>query len=672
LFIRLAVAAAAAVALVSVTAVSSTGQTSPFFVGFVEDLPKQIGSDAVTPAASLGARGLALTLLWVPGQTQIGAADAAGLDRAVGAASGMRVVLVVHALQGSQAPQDALARDQYCGYVRNVLGRYTSVRDVVIWNEPNKSLFWSPQLGADGSSAAPGAYQALLARCWDVLHAAVPGVNVIGLALSPNGNDNAGSHSPGAFIRAVGDAYRASGRQRPIMDTVGYHAYGLDAAERPWRKHVGAKPIGQGDWNKLMYNLWLAFNGTPQPIPGQSGVSIWYLEAGFQTAVDAEKAGAYTGTENVKVVPDSAGGEPESPPPAETSAAPDQHTQVLDSIRLAVCQPYVAAYFNFLLFDEPGLGGWQSGAYWADRTPKDSAPAFRQAIGEANTVSVNCDTLKGGRPSADFMPPSTPTGLAGTAGRDPLRVDLTWSASTDDASPISYRIYRNGVHVGTSTTTSWTNKTVAEVTTYSYAVRAIDAAGNLGDPSAPVSVTTPDVTAPSAPVGLTAAGHGDPARVELAWTASSDNVGVTAYEIARDGIVLGSTAQTSYADATAQAGRTYAYAVTALDAAGNRSTAATASAAVPDTVAPGAPPALTGVGKSAPRRIELSWGPSPDNVGVASYRIVRFGVQIATVTGTTFTDMAVAALTYYRYDVYAIDAAGNASPSSYVRVKTTR
>ena len=66
-----------------------------------------------------------------------------------------------------------------------------------------------------------------------------------------------------------------------------------------------------------------------------------------------------------------------------------------DSIRLAACQPYVGAYFNFLLFDEPRLAGWQSGAFWADLTPKDSRPGFEEAITAANDGTVACDALKG-------------------------------------------------------------------------------------------------------------------------------------------------------------------------------------------------------------------------------------------------------------------------------------
>jgi chitodextrinase len=89
------------------------------------------------------------------------------------------------------------------------------------------------------------------------------------------------------------------------------------------------------------------------------------------------------------------------------------------------------------------------------------------------------------------MPPTAPTGLIATGARDPIRVELSWSASTDDASSIGYRVYRGGAHVGTTATTSWTNTAVAPATTYTYTVRALDAAGNLGPASAPVTVTTP-------------------------------------------------------------------------------------------------------------------------------------------------------------------------------------
>jgi fibronectin type 3 domain-containing protein len=649
---------------------SSPGES--FFVGFSEDLPKELGSGAITPAAQLGGRAFRLTTLWSSGQTVLTAAEMTKLDRATAAAGGQRLVLTVFADSGAKAPQDTAARTTYCSFVRGVLTRYSSIRDVVIWNEPNKSLFWTPQLDAAGAPIAAARYTDLLARCYDVLHAAFPSVNVIGPALSSTGNDNAGSASPGAFIRSMGEAYRASGRQARLLDTIAHHPYGADATERPWRKHIGLKTIAQGDWNKLLYNLYLAFGGTSQPLLGQGSVRLWYSESGVQTAVDAAKAAVYTGTENVKTVPAYAGGEPESPAPAETTSAPDQWTQALDAIRLAACQPYVSAYFNFLLADEPRLAGWQSGPLWADMTEKPSALAFRQAIAEATGGTVGCDALKGGRPSPDFMPPGAPSGLSGAAPTDPLRVELSWSPAGDDTGVTSYRVFRNGAHVATTSTTSWTNVSVSPGATYTYAVRALDAAGNMGDASASVqvTVTTPDTVAPSAPGTPVAQALSGPPRIDLNWAAATDNVAVTAYEVSRDGVVIGAAAGTAYSDTTVGSGRTYAYTVVALDGAGNRGPASPPVTVTSlDSSAPTQPGSLRAVAANGPDRVELSWTASADDVGVVGYEIVRDGALLAKVTTTAYTDGTARAGTTFAYAVRALDAAGNRSAAATASAK---
>lgn len=495
-----------------------TQSTTPFLVGFAEDLPKEIGAQATDPARALGATAMRLTTQWSSAQTQLDPAEITRLDRAVAASSGLRLFLSVYGTAGTSAPRDASARDTYCGFVRDVLVRYSAIRDVVIWNEPNKRLFWNPQTAADGSSLAPGEYQALLARCYDVVHAAVPAARVHGLALSSTGNDDAGSHSPGAFIRKVGDAYRASGRTTPLLDGVAFHPYPLSADERPWTRHVGQTTIGMGDWNKLMANLALAFSGSGQPLPGAcSGTvcpRIWYLESGFQTSIDPARAGAYTGTENVaRVLTPDAGGEPDAPPPLAGSPAPDQRTQLLDATRLAACQPWVAGILNFLLADEPRLAGWQSGALWADLTPKPSSTAFATAFATATAGTVDCDALKGGRPSSDYVAPPVPGGLTATPGEGPFRVDVQWAAVTDDSAPVSYRVYRAGALVATTTSLAWTDASVARSTPYTYVVRALDAAGNLGNASLPADVATPAAPPPAGGGG--GGGGGAPAAISL-------------------------------------------------------------------------------------------------------------------------------------------------------------
>jgi chitodextrinase len=99
--------------------------------------------------------------------------------------------------------------------------------------------------------------------------------------------------------------------------------------------------------------------------------------------------------------------------------------------------------------------------------------------------------VSGTPPPPDSTPPTKPTGL--TAVASPGRIDLTWQASTDNASVTAYDIYRDGnllVEVGAIT--SYGDTTVAPNTTYSYEVRARDAAGNASPRSDPASATTPN------------------------------------------------------------------------------------------------------------------------------------------------------------------------------------
>ncbi len=80
----------------------------------------------------------------------------------------------------------------------------------------------------------------------------------------------------------------------------------------------------------------------------------------------------------------------------------------------------------------------------------------------------------------------------------------------------------------------------------------------------------PDTTAPTAPTNLSAvAGSG---QISLAWSASTDNVAVTRYNISRNGTPVGNATGTTFVDGSVVAGTTYSYTVTAQDAAGNVST----------------------------------------------------------------------------------------------------
>jgi len=92
--------------------------------------------------------------------------------------------------------------------------------------------------------------------------------------------------------------------------------------------------------------------------------------------------------------------------------------------------------------------------------------------------------------SSDTLAPSTPTDLIATA-RSSTRVDLTWTASTDNVGVVGYEIYRDGQLIAqTDPVTSYIDTTLVSNTTYTYQVRARDAAGNASALSGVVTATT--------------------------------------------------------------------------------------------------------------------------------------------------------------------------------------
>ncbi|MFJ9682074.1 glycoside hydrolase family 6 protein [Streptomyces sp. NPDC101194] len=89
----------------------------------------------------------------------------------------------------------------------------------------------------------------------------------------------------------------------------------------------------------------------------------------------------------------------------------------------------------------------------------------------------------------DTQAPTAPTGLKVT-GRTSGSVSLSWTASTDNIGVTAYDVYRAGVRVGSSASTSYTDTGLTASTAYTYTVRARDAAGNVSADSAAVSATT--------------------------------------------------------------------------------------------------------------------------------------------------------------------------------------
>ncbi len=309
-----------------------------------------------------------ITQTWVQGQTTLGPNDQIQLGNAIAAAqfAGIRVVLSLYPYGSSVTPLTDQDRSDFAAFCVDVAKRYPLVHDFIVGNEPNLNRFWMPQFGPNGEDVAAPAYEQLLAVAYDALKAERPHSTIYGGALAPRGVDkpNTGrdTHSPTAFITDLGAAYRASGRQVPIMDAFAFHPYPETSQTGPNFAHPNGTSIGLADYGKLVGLLGTAFDGTAQH---GSTLPILYDEFGIETTPPPSKAALYTGTE------------PATTKPVDEATQAQMYTQAM---QMTFCQPTVMGLFLFHVQDEPALAAWQSGEYYVDGTPKTSLPAVAAAV----------------------------------------------------------------------------------------------------------------------------------------------------------------------------------------------------------------------------------------------------------------------------------------------------
>ena len=281
----------------------------------------------------------------------------------------------------------------------------------------------------------------------------------------------------------------------------------------------------------------------------------------------------------------------------------------------------------------------------------------------------------------DTTNPSAPTNL-NSPSKTATTVSLAWTAATDNVGVTGYNIYVNGSSVpdnGTQmiTSTSYTVTGLTQNTAYTFTAKALDGAGNVSNASNSLVVTTlstADTQPPTAPTNLTSPTK-TTTTVSLAWNASTDNVGVTGYNVYINGSSVATNGSlisgTTYTVTGLTAATAYSFTVKAKDAAGNLSAASNSLAVTTnsgaDIQAPTAPTNLTSPSKTS-TTISLSWGVSTDNVGVTGYNIYINGSNVATngslISGTTYTVTGLTASTSYTFIAKAQDAAGNLSAAS--------
>lgn len=287
----------------------------------------------------------------------------------------------------------------------------------------------------------------------------------------------------------------------------------------------------------------------------------------------------------------------------------------------------------------------------------------------------------------DAQAPSQP-GTISAVSNVGTSINLSWGAAADEIGVISYEVRRNGTPIEVTSTTSFSDRRTVPGESYTYSVYAIDRAGNrsaartLQLTAAAASAPT-DAERPTAPTTVVAGlNTTDPTgTVLVAWSGATDNVGISRYEVRRNGvrIALVGASPTPYADTTVQPGTYYRYEVVAVDAAGNRS-AATPPASITtggprgDVIAPTLAAAPTAAAFS--RTVLVTWSAATDAVGGLTYEVRR-----ATSAGGPYTvldhtananyiDAKVAPSTAYFYRVTAIDGAGNRSVALTTNVTT--
>jgi chitodextrinase len=350
----------------------------------------------------------------------------------------------------------------------------------------------------------------------------------------------------------------------------------------------------------------------------------------------------------------------------------------------------------------------------------------------------------------DVEAPSKPTGLTATATPSGA-VDLVWNASSDNVRVAGYRILRDGTEIITTSSTAYTDTSVAPGTRYAYQVAASDGAGNVSEPSDAVFVTTatppPPPPPPPGPRTLTFAPSADAtivsgtpsgnfgttnmleadnspvkgflirfdvngvgpatvtsAKLRLHVTNASDRGGdfratsngwtenaVTwATAPAAGALVasLGTVAAGSWQEFELAGGAVagdgaFSFRISSPSADGAAYDSREAGPALApqliltvtdttsqDTSPPTAPTGLSATAVSA-SRVDLSWTAATDDTRVAGYRILRDGTELATTAETTYADSTVAGSKSYSYQVLAYDPSGNVSPPSNTANATT-
>ena len=264
-------------------------------------------------------------------------------------------------------------------------------------------------------------------------------------------------------------------------------------------------------------------------------------------------------------------------------------------------------------------------------------------------------------PTVPVQPPNPPTNLVANGGLG--SASLSWTAATGPSGVAGYSVYRSTTpnvavtannRIAQPTGTSYVDASVPGSGTYYYVVTARDSAGNESTASnETIATVTADVTPPADPTNLTATAISN-SQINLAWTASTDDVGVAGYRVERcagnlcaNFVQVATPTGVTFGDSGLSASTSYSYRVRAIDAAGNLSNYSNVASATTSAIQQ--PP-------STPTFVQVNSG-VPQSASVATLTVTYTAAQTAgnlnvIAVGWNNTTAAVTAVTDTKGNVY--------------------
>jgi hypothetical protein len=364
-------------ALALACALTGTATASAIDFGANDDTGKYFGAGSAAYFTQMAAAGLkqnVMTLKWDP-SAPMTIPDKAFLDGSmpIAQATGIKVVFALYGTKPTTFTGDGGTAEAFAAWAAPVARTFPSVKVFIIGNEPNQPRFWRPQFDASGARVSAAAFGPVLAATYDALKGVDPANRVVGIGLSPRGNDRPDapsniSSSPTRWLSSFGEWYRASGRTAPVMDALSVHPY-PNANTDALTQGYAWPNVGLVNLDRLKQAVEDAFRGTSHPTV-RAGLKLFLDEYGYQVATEGNAS--YSGSENVPVISE------------------DAQAQLYGQVpRIVACDPAIESFSIFGFHDEGDRGaGFQAGLVRKDGTPRASLITFRDAIAAGCTGST--------------------------------------------------------------------------------------------------------------------------------------------------------------------------------------------------------------------------------------------------------------------------------------------